>query len=640
MLAGPAYQEKIVAPRNNEDHKREEPPNCLGTIMERVQRQSDLSIDAEPLSVEKMFGDFYAVPDFQREYVWQREHVEQLLTDICDELYDENGSIVTNAEYFIGSVVVYKDDEGIFQLIDGQQRTTTLFIILCALHERLNELDTLKSLILHKKMNSQRTGEESRYRVQLLYEDAMDALQRIATHDNARLDSIQQTNSVKNMRAAYIGAKEFFYERLGDNSSDWSRFFFEFTTRVKLIRVITPSQTGALRVFETINNTGVGLTPMDLLKNLLFRKVKPAEFQRVTKEWKELTDEVAQAGEKNPLRFLRYFVLSRYDTKTAKPLPEDALYRWLSDNAKIVGIEENALAFLKRLLADAKVYRQFSQAKDARGLDNRYLQNIQILSGRAKQHSILLLAGQRLESALFERLCQVLENLFFTFIITKEATKAFEAVFFKAAEPLRNLHPADLRGLEDFIAKWLQPAIDARAAKLKYTLETMRIGSVQKYRLRYILAKLTQFVDEEAWGSSMNTDLRKYLDKQVHLEHVLPETPASDSISQFDKPEEYANYADRLGNLTLLERSINTSIQQNFFASKAVEYQKSIFMLTRTIGAPFKMGSNTQPNRAAAKLPSWQDWNSRSIEERQVVLVKLAWKAWGIAAIGGVTEKF
>jgi hypothetical protein len=71
-----------------------------------------------------------------------------------------------------------------------------------------------------------------------------------------------------------------------------------------------------------------------------------------------------------------------------------------------------------------------------------------------------------------------------------------------------------------------------------------------------------------------------------------------------------------------------------------VEYQKSIFMLRRTIGAPFKMGSNTQPNRAAAKLPSWQDWNSRSIEERQAVLVKLAWKAWGIAAIGGVTEKF
>src|SRR5260221_3860544 len=105
--------------------------------MERIQSKGDFSIDAKPLSVGKMFDDFYAVPDFQREYVWQNENVVQLLEDICDGLYDENGSLVLNAEYFIGSLVLYQDAEGIFQLIDGQQRATTLFIILCVLRERL-----------------------------------------------------------------------------------------------------------------------------------------------------------------------------------------------------------------------------------------------------------------------------------------------------------------------------------------------------------------------------------------------------------------------------------------------------------------------------------------------------------------------
>ena len=161
--------------------------------METVQRQSDLSIDAKPLSIEKLFADFYAVPDFQREYVWQPENVEQLLSDICDELYDENSSLIPNAEYFIGSIVVYEDAGGIFQLIDGQQRTTTLFIILCVLRERLEHLSTLQSLVLHKKMNPTTAEEESLYRVRLLYEDAIDALERIAKHDMTGLESLEQT---------------------------------------------------------------------------------------------------------------------------------------------------------------------------------------------------------------------------------------------------------------------------------------------------------------------------------------------------------------------------------------------------------------------------------------------------------------
>jgi len=225
-----------------------------------------------------------------------------------------------------------------------------------------------------------------------------------------------------------------------------------------------------------------------------------------------------------------------------------------------------------------------------------------------------------------------LENLFFTFIVTKEATKAFEAVFYKAGESLRSLKPGDAAGLEEFIQKWLQPEIDARADRLQYTLETMRVDSLQKYRLRYLLAKLTQFVDEAAWGTSVNTDLSKYLDKNVHVEHILPDAPTDELKAEFDKPDEYETYAARLGNLTLLEMSINTSIQRNFFALKTTEYQKSNFILTRTIGAPFRVGMNTQPNRATAALPSWKKWDSETIKARQGVLVGLALRVWGISA--------
>lgn len=594
---------------------------------------SELKIDAHQVTIETLFTNFYSVPDFQREYVWQPENVEQLLEDIFEELYTDEGKPLAHTEYFIGSIVVYPGADGVYQLIDGQQRTTTIFLILCALREKLKELEPLRKLIRESRMNDETFEEESLYRVTLMYPDSAGALALVGEGKAELMDALPDSVSVRNLRAAFRAANEFLTEHLGTEETKWRQFFTLFTKKVKLIRVVTPSQAGALRVFETINNTGVGLTPMDLLKNLLFRMVKPADFDRVKKGWKDLSEEMEGAKETNPLRFLRYFVLSRFDTRTPKPLPEEELYNWISKNADTAGLETHPLRFLQQLVSDAKIYRHLSRAKDTRGEDNRYLQNIQILSGRAKQHFILLMAGQHLQPALLDRLSQVLENLLFSFIVTREATKAFEAVFYKAASSLRALKPDDSAGLEAFIAQWLQPEIDNRGDKLEFALKTMRIGSLQQYRLRYLLAKLTQHIDEAAWGSSVPTDLHRYLAKTVHVEHILPYKKTPALLEVFDKPAEYDIYAARLGNLTLIEQSINSVVGQDFFALKQPEYQKSNFLLTKTIGAPFSMGVNTRPNRSVAGLKSWTEWNSTTIEARQDMLVDLAWIVWGIKAV-------
>lgn len=598
---------------------------------------NELKIDAHQVTIETLFSDFYAVPDFQREYVWQPENVEQLLENIFEEFYSDDGKPLTNTEYFIGSIVVYPGADGVFQLIDGQQRTTTIFLILCALRDRLSALEPLKKLIRESRMNDETFEEESLFRVTLMYPDSAGALELVGEGKFTELEALPDSVSVRNLRAAFHAASEFLTEHLGNEETKWKQFFALFTKKVKLIRVVTPSQAGALRVFETINNTGVGLTPMDLLKNLLFRVVKPTDFDRVKKGWKELTDEIEGAKEANPLRFLRYFVLSRFDTKTPKPLPEEELYNWISKNAATAGLETQPLRFLQQLVSDAKIYRHLSRAKDTLGNDNRYLQNIQILSGRAKQHFILLLAGQHLRQDLFDRLSQLLENLLFCFIVTREATKAFEAVFYKAAGSLRTLGAADAPGLEAFISQWLQPEIDNRAEKLEFALATMRMGSLQKYRLRYTLAKITQHIDEQAWGSSVSTDLSRYLAKSVHVEHILPATKTEDLVKAFDKSADYDAYASRLGNLTLLEQSINSVVGQDFFVQKEPEYQKSNFLLTKTIGIPFSVGTNTRPNRGVAALKSWKKWDSLAIEQRQDMLIGLAWDVWGIKAARKVT---
>ena len=75
---------------------------------------------------------------------------------------------------------------------------------------------------------------------------------------------------------------------------------------------ISTDVSSALKIFETINERGVGLNPMDLLKNLLFTQVKPEEFTRLKAEWKKITAPLERHKEK-PLRFLRYFIMANYD---------------------------------------------------------------------------------------------------------------------------------------------------------------------------------------------------------------------------------------------------------------------------------------------------------------------------------------
>ena len=108
------------------------------------------------------------------------------------------------------------------------------------------------------------------------------------------------------------------------------------------------------KIFETINERGVGLDAMDLLKNLLFMKASRADFKRLKVHWKELQDALFDMNEK-PLRFLRYFIFSRYDVDI---LREDEIYGWFAKNEDQCGYDVDPSNFAKELLRAAKTYGQ------------------------------------------------------------------------------------------------------------------------------------------------------------------------------------------------------------------------------------------------------------------------------------------
>lgn len=597
-------------------------------------------IESNDLSLEDVYKDFYTVPDFQREYIWEREHAEKLLEDVFDVFYDEECRIIEGPEYFIGSIVVCRDTGGVFQLIDGQQRITTIYLILCAIRDCLEQADVdppsaLKGQIADTVLDPQTGNDIFRYRVELQYEDSEGVLEKIAVGEE-HADSIREsTASVRNILTAYRAIREFLSVNFANDPARIKQFLAALTFRVKLIRIVTPSITNALKVFETINDRGVGLDAMDLLKNLLFMKTPSEDYPKLKQRWKVLTDTLDTCREK-PLRFLRYYIMSHYEIDWRTGLREDEIYEWFLDHADESGINAEPMAFVERLVEMGEVYANFIEGKDSHGKPNPYLSNIAALSGVARQHFVLLLAGQHLPPEPFTELCHQLENLFFCYAITREPTKTFERNFARWSKDLRAVKDAE--GLKLFVDRYFKPDLIARSDDFDFAFRELTESRIQQYRMRYVLAKITQFIQQQAWGKPADAQLDQYIHKSVHIEHILPRTPTEEVWQAFDKPLEYESYVEKLGNLTLLEKTINTSISNGSYEEKSRGYRQSTFLLTKSLVEKPQVGADTQLNRAVQDLMQFDTWDSQAIEQRQGMLAKLARRVWEMPESTNVTQ--
>lgn len=595
--------------------------------------QESLKIESKDLSIEDLFKDFYTVPDFQREYVWERTQVERLLQDIQDEFYDEEGQNVKGPEYFLGSIVVCHSDDETMSLIDGQQRMTTIFLVLCAIRDLLAELkekpnSTLESQIAFPSNNEY--GEEIfRHRLVLQYDDSKDILKTIVETPKNIKDTIPSTISVKRIQTAYADIVDFLRVNCDSSPNKLKLFYASFTKRVKLIRIITPSLANALKVFETINDRGVGLNAMDLLKNLLFIKTTPSEYPTLKQRWEVLIKTLNSCGEK-PLRFLRYFIMSHYEMDQKKPLREDDIYNWFINNMKLTELDTKPLILLNKLIECAVAWSNFMGSKDAAGAINPYLKNLSLLSGAARQHFILLLAGRKLSQEQFSKLCKGIENLFFCYIITREPTKTFERNFAIWSVDLRNV--IDDQSLDVFLNDKFTADLKNKREAFDFAFQSMKQSSLQQYRMKYILAKMTQYIEKLAWKNPAHTNLDQYIASTVEIEHILPQKPGDALRQSFDKNDQYEIYVEKLGNLTLLEKTINAAVSNDSFDKKKPGYQQSEMLLTRSIAERPNVGENTQLNRAVKELISFDHWDSLTIETRQAMLAGLAVFVWDMPA--------
>ena len=601
-------------------------------------------IENHKYSIEEAFREcFYIVPDYQREYVWTDKEVNQLLEDINEQI--DAGS---TQEYFIGTVLVSPTDrKSHYEVIDGQQRLTTFFLLLCALKHLFQgqpQRQTISELISTSYTDSDGEAKTS-LKLEPRYENAGEVMAKLVEFDAEPLEvraRIQAADIASfGSLDSLVNAYGTLYRYLGDNYDETSKlkkYWGYLANNVVFIQIST-DVSSALKIFETINERGVGLNPMDLLKNLLFTQVKQTQFTQLKNEWKKITKPL-EMGKEKPLRFLRYFLMASYTIKNSRGdavISENEIYDWLinKNNAAICDYANKPFEFVRKVTQSVEHYLAFGNGLGNDGKSSLAMDSLKRLTGGAfSLHYVLLLAAASFPAALFEHFVRQLESFLFYYIFTKTPTKDLERNFSVWADELRTIagmsDPKEQRELLNaFVVDRFESNMAAKSQELSDALKRLSLYSMQQYRTRYLLARLTQFVDMAFSGVKSPGRLDSYTN--LEIEHILPDGPTRELRAKWaeENPDaDYDDYKDRLGNLTLLEKPINIVAGNDFYSKKQAEYSKSSNYLTRSLVELTDVGQNTSISRINEKLAAFDVWSASSIDKRHALLTALAQDVW------------
>ena len=595
-----------------------------------------MEIKAQVHTIDKLKGYFFVVPDYQREYVWKvDDQVEQFLVDIANEF--EPGATVQSS-YFIGSVIIVKNADR-YDVIDGQQRLTTIVLTMCALRDLLKDqvrderqeqyFQSIQGWLSSFDVDSG----EVKLRLELQYEESKDFLSRLI---QKQVPSSEKTASITKMLEAYerIKANLSQYLQTGlDALTEYTRYFL---SKIDLVVIESENLSSALKIFETINQRGAGLNAMDLVKNLLFSQAKGTEFSKIKEKWKELTAHLQRAGEEeNPLRFLRYYLMARHHNGI---LREDDIYKWVisAEGKKALGFEIKPYALAVELTRVASRYADLVKATELRedggvypsvtriGFINKY---------RSRQHLVLLLAlGDSCTASELNYLADQIESFYFYSNTLGIQSKYNERLFAQWAASLRGLH--DKESIAAAVGDTLLPYLQERVAEFKQTFSTLRHSAFDPlYRVRYVLGRMENTVLGQA-----NSPLKGLTTIDAfQLEHIFPQTPKGGHIpaSCAANADAYAALVYRLGNVTLLESSINQAVNNfndlagDWFAQKLGEYAKSSVETTKLLDQAYGIGQKTAINGLKAELGHvFTQWDADAVNKRQSILMELALQTW------------
>lgn len=291
------------------------------------------TIEVNKQSVETLLGSGrvkpFVIPEYQRPYAWSDEQVETLFEDLW-EFTASSGGTENNGSYFLGSIVSYENDDGEQEIIDGQQRITSLFLLLRAIYTRLT--DTLESERTAEAKNFISKIEPTIWRTNKLtgvvdYTDIL-LTSRVMNNDgNQILKAILETGETSESAKENYSKNYRLFQRLLDKHSLENplmvyQFIYALLNQAILLPITADTQDTALTIFSTLNDRGLPLSEADIFKAKIYNQLDLDNKKIFIERWKNLDEQATYNKESIQQLFYYYMFYLRAlekDIKTTTP---------------------------------------------------------------------------------------------------------------------------------------------------------------------------------------------------------------------------------------------------------------------------------------------------------------------------------
>jgi len=543
--------------------------------------QQSREIDGKGRTVRELLaGRKYSIDYYQREYKWQTKQVAELIDDLSAKFLEsyetghERSAVADYGHYFLGSIIV-SDKDGQKFIIDGQQRLTTLTLLLNFLQHELQEDEQrtqLAELIFSQKFGKRSFNLDIDERTSCM--EALYTGQDFVAHDPAE--------SIGNIVGRYSDIDEFFPDELRDLALPY--FVDWVIENVHLVEITAYSDSDAYTIFETMNDRGLSLTPADMLKGYLLANISDADDRvQAGKVWKEHIAALQELGKDEDADGIKSWLRSQY-AKTirerkrgAAPLDFDLIgtefHRWVRDHEDRPTLEKSSdfVQFIDRDFAFyAYWYEQLRRAANTLtpGLEYIYFNAEHNFT---LQYPVILSPLQIQDSEETIR-SKVRVTASFLDILIHRRIWNFRAIDYNTMQYAMFIIMRDVRGKDPHaLAELLRRRLDSETETF-LSNGTFRLHGGNGRQIHRLLARMTDYVETRSGLPSHYVDYAKRGGKSgFEIEHIWADHFERHE-DEFGHPSEFDEYRNRIGDLLLLPKSFNASYGDLPYEEKLVHY--------------------------------------------------------------------
>lgn len=581
--------------------------------------------DSKVLSVRELYekSSPLIVPRWQRDYSWKPgDHFQKLIEDLSE--FFERSETDPSRYYLLGQVIVVTNDVRQNEIVDGQQRLTTVYLmLLCLLNNfkiSVNNNERNNSLI-YSSLISSIVDEDDRLRLELPFQDGTRILQYLYDSNSDDRSALGEdlTRSQLNLLAIYDHFDGWVNEQLKDEKS-LTTFAKRLMKDVYFTRLVIGDIPQALDYFEKMNRRGLPLDAANLLKNYLFSQVDQAKFDALTDSWRKMSNEVEKIKRRSIAStesFIKSWAVSRSFQKINGT--EALLNYWKNE----LDSDAEREFFVREMLPMSKLYRNLAEGTYDKS-NSKMLERTRNLGG--SQHLSVLLAGSKLEKFLY--FCDLVDRRFTLYTFANERTGAFESMIPKWCEKIAELPNKatenQILSASQAAEGFLHPGADGAITTFIRGLNYRKNSNHRK--LRFVLALTARHLDIEAKAEHHDRELSFYLKTATKnkpgfdMDHVLGQKYLGGLT------ENQKIIFNSIGALTPLFSSTHRADTNLKPAEKSVMYEQSPFIITKSL-SPVLDSSSGRIRRVLTELRDLapvdlMDWNETSVESRTNLIIK------------------